>query len=54
MVVPFLDFLKKELSLKVSLGYTSEDFNDVLELLSQGELNGHMNEDELTVGHQEE
>ena len=37
MVVPFLPYLKKELSLKVALGYTFEDFDEVLNLLANGE-----------------
>lgn len=38
MVVPFVEFLKKELTLKVSLAYTSEDFDEVLKLLSGGRV----------------
>jgi len=36
MIVPFMWFLKKELSLKVALGYTFEDFDELLSLLSLG------------------
>lgn len=38
MVVPFIEFLSKELTLKLSLGYTSEDFEEVLKLLSGGRV----------------